>query len=129
MASGLSVKLPFRRDHQDGHKMKKSYLQVATQNLKMLILTSPGERMMDPLFGVGLRKYLFEQDHPTVHSTISAKIYAQVQKYLPYIEIKDVEFISQSVGYSDIPPNYIKIRVIYKVTPLEVTDELVLSVE
>jgi len=95
----------------------------------MLILTSPGERMMDPLFGVGLRKYLFEQDHPAVHGSISAKIHAQVNKYLPYIEIKDVEFISESTGYTDVPNNYVKIRVIYKVRPLEVTDELVLTVE
>jgi len=129
MASGLSVSLPFRRDSQDGHGMNKTYLQVATQNLKMLILTSPGERMMDPLFGVGLRKYLFEQDHPAVHGSISAKIHAQVNKYLPYIEIKDVEFISESTGYTDVPNNYVKIRVIYKVRPLEVTDELVLTVE
>ena len=129
MASGLSVKLPFARNTQDGHKMNKTYMEVATQNLKMLILTSPGERIMDPLFGVGLRKYLFEQEHPSVHATISAKIHAQVQKYLPYIKIKDVQFESESVGYTEVPPNYIKVRVIYTVTPLEVTDELVLSVE
>ena len=55
MAQGFSVAIPMQRDARDGFKMNKSYAQVVTQNLKMLLLTVPGERIMDPHFGVGGR--------------------------------------------------------------------------
>ena len=35
--------------------------KVVDQNLKMVLLTAPGERLMFPNFGVGMRRYLFEQ--------------------------------------------------------------------
>ena len=36
--------------------------KVVDQNLKMVLLTSPGEKLMNVNFGVGLRKYLFENN-------------------------------------------------------------------
>jgi hypothetical protein len=35
---------------------------VVDQNIKMTLLTSPGERVFDSNFGVGLKRYLFEND-------------------------------------------------------------------
>ena len=58
--SGISPKLPLSRDFEDGYSLNKTLKDVARQNLKMLILTAPGERIMIPDFGVGLRNYLFE---------------------------------------------------------------------
>ena len=129
MASGLSVKVPFIRDKLDGHQMNKTYKQVAVQNLKMLILTSPGERIMDPLFGVGLRDYLFEQDHPVTHANLAARIRSQVSKYLPYITINSVEFDSQGTGNEDAPDNHLQVTINFKIVPLEVSDTLTLSVD
>ena len=48
------------------------------QNLKMLILTNPGERVMTPNFGVGIRKYLFEVVSDEVYAEIDSKIKQQV---------------------------------------------------
>tara|TARA_Y100000589_G_C26933195_1_gene539209 strand:- start:324 stop:713 length:390 start_codon:yes stop_codon:yes gene_type:complete len=129
MASGISVKVPFLRDKMDGHGMNKTYKQVAVQNLKMLILTSPGERIMDPLFGVGLRDYLFEQDSPVAHGNISARIRSQVNKYLPYIFIKEVEFDSQGAGNPDAPDNHLQVRIHFRITPLEADETLDLFVD
>ena len=56
--SSLAVKLPLSLDGVDGYTSIKSYRQLATQNLKMLVLTCPGERIMDPMFGVGLKNFL-----------------------------------------------------------------------
>lgn len=129
MPSGISVRLPFARDPQDGFGMNKTYRQVAVQNLKMLILTSPGERIMDPLFGVGLRDYLFDQDVPTTHGSIAARIRSQVAKYLPYIHINNVTFDSQGTGNPDSPNNQLSITVDFVITPLEVSEQLSLSVD
>ena len=62
MAS-FSVALPLCRDTTDGFVMIKKFKTLVRQNLKMLILTVPGERIMDPEFGVGLKTYLFQNFH------------------------------------------------------------------
>ena len=53
MSSGLGAKLPLTIDSVFGpYNLLTDYNSLAQQNLKMLILTNPGERMMDTSFGV-----------------------------------------------------------------------------
>lgn len=74
MASGLTLKLPVALDDLDGIKLIKNFPDLVEQNLKNLLLTLPGERIMDPAFGVGLAAYLFEQNDPITYAKIQAKI-------------------------------------------------------
>ena len=71
---GLSPKLPLTYDESEGYRMNKKFAEMVLQNLKMLLLTNPGERIMEPDFGVGLKRYLFEQNIDAVHGDIHAKI-------------------------------------------------------
>ena len=58
---GISPKLPLIVDDLDGHYgLTKTIREAVKQNFKNLILTSPGERVMDQQFGVGLRSYFFD---------------------------------------------------------------------
>ena len=58
--SSFGVALPITKNSIDGFTMIKSFRRLIKQNLKMLILTAPGERVMEPEFGVGLRNFLFQ---------------------------------------------------------------------
>ena len=91
--AGLLPKLPLAPDNQDGYALNRTYFEMVQQNLKHIILTNPGERIMDPLFGVGIKKYLFEQNTPSTWSSISSRIREQVGKYLPYVRINDISFL------------------------------------
>tara|TARA_R110000850_G_scaffold6930_4_gene26193 strand:+ start:749 stop:1228 length:480 start_codon:yes stop_codon:yes gene_type:complete len=70
---------------------------VIDQNIKMVLLTSPGERLFDATFGVGLRQYLFENDTTILRGTASKlpplreNILSQIGTYLPYIKIISLE--------------------------------------
>ena len=77
--SSLSVKLPLERDPSDGFQMNKSFKHMIRQNFKMLLLTSPGERVMEPDFGVGLKKYLFESFTDSTFAKIERNIFKQVK--------------------------------------------------
>jgi phage baseplate assembly protein W len=118
MAQGLSPAIPFTTDDRDGIRLNKEYIDLVNQNLTMLLLTAPGERIMDPFFGVGMRKFIFEMDHPSTYSTISAKIYKQVEKYLPYIEIEKIDFQSQGTGNNTVAANTVMIKIIFNIKPL-----------
>ena len=89
------------------------------QNLKMLILTNPGERVMDPNFGVGIRRYLFEVVSDEVYAEIDSKIKQQVSLYLPYLKITRVQFARDPNN-----ENRINLKIVYSVPRLSLFDEL-----
>ena len=94
---------------------------MVAQNLKMLVLTVPGERIMDPVFGVGIKRYLFEMNIAATHGAISSKIHEQVNRYLPFIEIEDIIFIT-SETHPELGDNYLHIRIEYRIIPLDQVD-------
>jgi phage baseplate assembly protein W len=99
---------------------------MVSQNLKMLILTIPGERIMDPMFGIGLKTFLFEQNNSTTQGAISSKIKEQLGIYMPYIELVNLEF-QNTESNSEIGENILYIRLEYWIEPLEVLDVIDLT--
>jgi phage baseplate assembly protein W len=98
MAVGFSPKLPLQPDPTDGFfKLNKTLGEVIKQNLKMLILTTPGERIMHPEFGVGARNFLFDTKIGTFQS-LKTTIITQVRQFIPFIKIIN---INSSDGKSD----------------------------
>ncbi|HAW81256.1 MAG TPA: hypothetical protein DCX27_17075 [Balneola sp.] len=93
---GYSAHLPLQYNPEDGHYvLLKNITSVAQQNLKMLVLTNPGERIMIPEFGVGISRYLFQQEGRFTSSAIKNRILSQVNQYLPYIEINNIEIFER----------------------------------
>jgi phage baseplate assembly protein W len=120
---GLSIRLPMIRDPSDGFALTQSYHELAAQNFKMLILTNPGERIMDPQFGVGIRNFLFEPNVPEIREVIETRVINQTARYLSYIDVLSVEFDS----YHNNPlmdPNYVALRIVYRITPIDLVDTL-----
>ena len=61
----------------------------------MLVLTNPGERIMNPEFGVGISRFLFQQEAQFSSGAIQNRIKAQVATYLSYIEIINIEIFER----------------------------------
>tara|TARA_B100000131_G_C17745586_1_gene462961 strand:- start:104 stop:490 length:387 start_codon:yes stop_codon:yes gene_type:complete len=128
MAIGISPRVPMHRDERNGFGMNEDYTSMAMQNLKMIILTSPGERTMDPEFGVGIKRYIFEPDHAVTHGDLKARIVNQAQDYLPYIQINDIEIKSNSTGYPEIRANRANVIIKFTIIPLGVERDLELEI-
>ena len=132
--SGISPKLPLYIDPVDGIALNKTLKQMARQNLKMIILTSPGERIMHPKFGVGLRRYLFMNNTQSTLSNMSRKIEEQVRTYLPSIKIRSIKFLSEngdeirSSFESSSSSNYVKLVIDYEIPSAFVSDTLDIKV-
>jgi|TARA_R110002167_G_scaffold12480_2_gene52820 phage baseplate assembly protein W len=132
--SGISPKLPLYIDPVDGIALNKTLKQVTRQNLKMIILTSPGERIMHPKFGVGLRRYLFMNNTQSTLSDISRKIEQQVRTYLPTVRIRSIKFLSEngeeirSSFESSSSSNYVKLVINYEIPSAFVSDTLDIKV-
>lgn len=114
---------PMGSSDTDGFEVNRTIQKIIKQNFKMLLLTLPGERVMDPNFGVGLKGYLFEPFTETTLGKISTRIKAQTSTYIPPIEIINIEFDS-----SDVDSYKLGIRIEYRVTAVGLRDFLDLVV-
>ena len=128
--SGYSPALPLALAPQGGYLLTRDVKEAVAQNFKMLVLTSPGERIMDPQFGVGLYNFLFANATQLTKSTIETRMAEQVRKYMPFIKIMSVVFDdpgdSSEFGFLDY--NYLGVEIKYFITPLNSPDILRISV-
>ena len=124
--AGISPKLPLTRDKQDGYALNKTVLDSIKQNVKMLVLTSPGERVMDPSFGVGIRRYLFENANGNTYGEIRSGIINQLNKYMPFVKVLDIDFITDEANVSSGTAVNIVLR--YTVSTLTDVNILAISV-
>lgn len=93
-------KLPLQLDENGDFVKITDSLENVRQKLRMLILTNPGEKIMEPEFGVGIRKYLFE-------STLGIINYHYTNNILDSINIEDLqtkietEITNQAIKYAN----------------------------
>jgi phage baseplate assembly protein W len=66
-------------------------LSQAKDNLKNLILTKKGERLMQPEFGCDIWKILFEP-MDNIETSIENSILSAVSVWLPYLSINEIIF-------------------------------------
>ena len=121
--AGISPKLPMSLDGDDGFSLNKTFKEAIAQNLKHLCLTSPGERIMDPRFGVGLKNFLFEQNTDYTKSSIANRISIQMGIYMPFLSLVDI-LIADAMT-----ENGIYIKIIYNILPLGTQDVLQIAID
>lgn len=123
MFKGYSVALPLNYNKEDGpYALNKSMIDVVKQNLRMLVLTDRGERIMLPNFGVGLRRFLFNNFSQTTKIEIESAIIEQVKRYMPFVSIQSVDVLEDT---NDI--NKLVVQISFYVSALNLKDTLVLG--
>ena len=93
-------------------------------NLINLLLTTPGERLMNPTFGVGIRNLLFEQ--VIDKQIIKNRIIDGAQVNIPEIEVTDV-FIKRENNQTTPEIHTVRISVYYKVLADRSSDAILLN--
>jgi len=126
LAFGYSPIIPLQKSIEDGYyALTKTIAANTKQNLKNLLLTSPGERVMVPDFGVGLKHYLFTNQGETIEADLSFRIESQVATYLPFVSIDSLDFRRHEPQYmnSDVE-NRLDLRIYYSVPNFAFSDLL-----
>ena len=70
-------------------------LAAAKNNVRMLLETQVGERLMQPRLGTGLRRYLFEQYTDEIRIMIENDIVDAFALWLPFITLLKIEISMQ----------------------------------
>jgi len=87
---------PLKKGENDVFELYTKTSQQAAFELKNLILTNPGENLSDFNYGVGLRRFLFEQNSRSTTSLIENRIVSQVNRYVTTVSLIEVRVVSNS---------------------------------
>lgn len=108
--------LPLSRGKSFDYEYIDTTIDLVRQNFKNLLLTSPGERVMDPEFGVGTRRYLFES-MDFVKRELPNKIRNQLSRYMPFVTLK-------TLNVEETGDNSLSVKITYEVPSLGQSDVL-----
>jgi len=81
-------------------------------NIKNLLLTRRGERILQPEFGSGLQGVLFEFNDDDVSRKIEDTITESLEQWLPYVTVEEIE-IEQTDELKDI--NRVNVSITFRV--------------
>ncbi len=103
--STLGIKFPMNSTRSSSHNqlfnMSYTTEEQAVSNYINLLLTKPGERYMQPNFGVGLWWHVFEQNSLQNNFLLENKIREQAGIWLPYIINHDIQVGAELVEQLD----------------------------
>lgn len=125
MATGYSAKLPLTTTVAHYDMINNIYANIK-QNFKNLLLTSPGERVMLPDFGVGIRRFLFENDPSFITDELQTIIYEQTNLYMDFLIIEDISFATKADDNA-LNDNELAVRIVYSVPGISLTDSVIVS--
>ena len=121
---GIGPKFPLSLDSVDGaYLLIKELKEEVKQNFKNLLLTIPGERVMDPEFGIGLERFLFENNTIELRSAIDTRIKQQVKKYIPFVQVRNL-IVSPEDGPMAMNANSLFLEIKYYIVPIATEDVL-----
>ena len=87
--SGTGVRLPFLPDPA-GALAWVGGMDLIRQSVSTILDTEPGERVMLPAFGCGLRRYLMEPNTLTTRTSMEADIRSALETWEPRIRLVNV---------------------------------------
>ena len=116
---GIGVDIPF----SSGGVFTPNYTtkEAIKNNIINFFLTNPGERHANPLFGGGLRDFIFEQISFENLDFLKEDINTKLQQFFPDVVINEVEVI----GNED--QNEVVVNLQYAVSNTGIEDEINLS--
>jgi phage baseplate assembly protein W len=115
----IGVTYPFNNSNGIFFKSYTNYDQILT-NLKMLLLTTTGERYLQPEFGTDLRRILFENisNEEEFKERISGTIPPAIRRWLLYISVVrcDVKLNVDENGDIKDSSNVVKIELVVSIS-------------
>jgi phage baseplate assembly protein W len=84
-------------------------IEQVESNIKNLLLTKKGERVLQPEFGSNLHKLLFDFNNEQMASDIEDDIVNTIAAWIPYVDVDDI-IVEQTNQLKDLNAVYVSIR-------------------
>ena len=117
---GINLKFPLRSYRQGFFEMNNTTNAAIKENIKTLLLTVKGERVVQPNIGTNiptLMGQLFEQTEPReMEAKIGAEIRTALEEWMPEVTLLSINVFTQETvpGGTALNPNDILVRMHYE---------------
>jgi len=91
-------------------------------NILNYLMTNPGERYMDPLYGAGLTAQVFEQLTTGNFDLLKQKLQSDIKTYFPAVTITTLDV------YANEDQNILQIVINYVVPNFQITDTIQITI-
>ena len=110
----VGIDFPFGRvPDGDGYfKTTKTTVESVKNNIRLLLKTERGERVMQPNLGLGLKRFLFEQINEDTNILIENEIVDTFERWLPFVDLKELD-VNTSPTNTD--RNQIEIKITFSI--------------
>jgi phage baseplate assembly protein W len=112
----VGLDLPIRKSNGNSgfFASTQTILSSVKNNIRNLLNTNQGERLMQPLLGLNLKQYLFEQITEDTELSIQQSLENSFKYWLPFVIINDLQ-VKTIKDDSGIGPNQITIDIIFSI--------------
>tara|TARA_R100000008_G_C3565357_1_gene158814 strand:+ start:761 stop:1201 length:441 start_codon:yes stop_codon:yes gene_type:complete len=112
----IGIDLPFYRSlGSEGYfASTTTTISAVKNNIKNLIQTEKGERLLQPDVGINLKNYLFEQITTDLYSKIEEDILSTLNFWLPFVTINKLDINIDNSTLDD--KNTITINIVFSLT-------------
>ena len=86
----VGLQYPLHASLGKGFFSRESNVPLIKNNIKQLLQTERGERVMLPSYGVSLRRFLFQQLDEILFSEIREEVLYSLNRYVPGIEVSKI---------------------------------------
>tara|TARA_B100000214_G_scaffold335395_1_gene278654 strand:+ start:250 stop:678 length:429 start_codon:yes stop_codon:yes gene_type:complete len=105
----IGFKMPLETGTSHGNFESTLFtVDAVKENILSLLKTEKGERVMQPMLGLGLKKNLFENFTPELKLTLQEDITGTFKLWLPFVTLRDLE-----INQDELNPNKININVVF----------------
>ncbi len=88
---GLDLPLGLQPGTSDGNfATTKTTMDAVRNDIKLLLMTQKGERLMQPNLGMNIRRFLFEQITEDITVQIENDIVDTFATWLPFVELREI---------------------------------------
>lgn len=107
----VGLDLPLGRDGKGAYfATTDTTIDAIKNDIRLLLLTQRGERVMQPFLGMDIRRFLFEQITDETAVEIENDIVDAIQTWMPFVELRDID-----VDLKNQDRNQIKINVKFNI--------------
>ena len=112
----IGIDMPFRKSpgNEGYFETTKDTISAVKNNIKNLLLTNVGERIMQPDLGMNLRSYLFQPYTEELELSITDEILSRFKTWLPFVNVVDLQVNMNNLD-DDVGKNRLNIKVDFNI--------------
>lgn len=98
--------------------------QNVRESIRLILLTTPGERLMRERFGCGIREFLFEPNNVTTRELLRRRITQAIGRWEPRVRVQEV-----AVDADPADPRAANVTIIFRLVANQVVERLDLTLQ